>query len=210
MQRYIGNIVVNNLNYKVDNCFKKVKSLDDIENGLPVLIVGLENAREILSSEFNILNREYRDGQIWWTLSKTEKRIDYDKNIDDFYDYCINNLLSNTVYENINIINLNYSNAKRYIEFIRNKDKKYYFNHNNKFIFVYYTKENNNIKYIYGISLNTSAFFGISKKKLINLIKNNDNNIEIKNFYSIPNKVRKLINDDIVSKMVLNGYFMEK
>ena len=54
MQRYIGNIVVSNLNYKVDSCFRKLKSLDDVNDELPILIIGLENAKKSIS-EFNIL-----------------------------------------------------------------------------------------------------------------------------------------------------------
>lgn len=207
MQRYIGNIVVSNLNYKVDSCFRKLKSLDDVNDELPILIIGLENAKKSIS-EFNILKREYCDHQLWWTLSKTEKRIDYDKNIDDFYKYCIKQILSAVNYENINIIDLNYSETKKYIDFIKNTDKKQYFIDNDKFIFIYYKKRDDNGKYIYGISLNTASFFGISKRKVINLVENNPNNVQIRNFYSIPNNVRKLINDDIVSKIILNEYFV--
>jgi len=207
MQKYIGNIIVNNLNYKIDKCFNKLKLLDDVNNDLPTLIIGLEKARNSIS-DFNILKREYGDNKtLWWTLSKMEKRVDYDKNIIDFYNFCINNILKGIKYKNIDLINIKYNEAKEYIRFIRNNRKKFYYIDNGKFIFVYDTESDVKDKNIYGISLSTAEFLGINKKNIIELVKNNNRNIELRNFYSIPNNVRKMINDDIVSKMVLNEFF---
>lgn len=207
MQKYIGNILVSNLNYKVDSCFNKVKSLDEINNDLPILIIGLDNAKKLIS-DFNILKRCYHnDNILWWTLSKTEKRTDYDKNMTDFYNFCIDNILTKIIYKNISIIDLKYTETKHYIEYIRNNSKKYYYIDKDKFVFIYDRENTVNSKHIYGFSLSTASFFGLSKRKILNLIENNPNNKQIKNFYSIPNSVRRLINDDIVNKMVLNEYF---
>lgn len=207
MQKYIGNIIVSNLKYKIDDCFKKCLSYSDIDDTLPTLIIGLDNAKANIS-DFNILKREYNENNmLWWTLSKTEKRIDYDKNIVDFYEFCINNILKNVQYTNINIFNLNYTKIKKCINFVRNNSKKYFYIDNNKFIFVYDIEKDDKSKDIYGFSLNTIAFLGISKKKVIKLIKENANNIQMNNFYSIPNNVRKMIKDNILSKIVLKEYF---
>lgn len=207
MQKYIGNIIVSNLKYKIDDCFKKCLSYSDIDDTLPTLIIGLENAR-VNIPDFNILRREYNENNmLWWTLSKTEKRIDYDKNIVDFYEFCINNILKNVQYTNINIFNLNYTKIKKCINFVRNNSKKYFYIDNNKFIFVYDIENSNGKKYIYGFSLNTISFLGISKKKVIKMLKENPKNIQISNFYLMPNNVRKIIKDNIVSKIVLKEFF---
>ena len=207
MQKYIGNVIVSNLNYRIDKCFNKCKSLEEIGNDLPVLIIGLENAKKLIK-DFNILKREYNGKKVWWTLSKTEKRVEYDKNIADFCEFCINNILDEVRYRNINVITLNYNKIKRCLNFIKSTDneKRYYID-NNKFIFVYDTKNDDNFKYIYGFSLNTAAFFGIPKKKIISLFENNPKNKKIPNFYCIPNGIKRLIKDEIPSKMILLEYF---
>ena len=204
MQKYIGNIVVSNLNYKVDKCFNKVKTLDDIDNNLPTLIVGLDNAKSFIS-DFKILKREYLDNNLWWTLSKTEKRIDYDKNISDFYNFCIKRVLDNIRFTNINIFELNFEKIKKILNYVNNSKYKRYYIDNNKYVFLYDTEKN---KYIYGFSLNTASFFGISKKKIIRIIEKNEKNIRISNFYSIPNTIKRIIDNDIPSEMILLEYFI--
>ena len=62
-------------------------------------------------------------------------------------------------------------------------------------------------KNIYGISLNTCAFYGISKEKILKLIVSNSKNEQKKNFYEIPNKVRRIVNDQIPNEMFLLEYF---
>ena len=205
MKKYIGNIVANQ-KYKVDSCFKKCQTLSEIDETLPTLIIGLQNAKNSIK-DFKILVKKYNEDMLWWTFSKTERNIDYEKDIIDFHNYCIANITKSINYHNINYINLTYNKAKKCLNFIKNDSKKYYYIDNSKFIFVYDTKNANKGKYIYGFSLNTAAFFGISKKKIVSLLENNTNNKKITNFYSLPNKIRGLVNDDIPSEMVLLEYF---
>lgn len=205
MEKYIGNIVTSP-NYKLDSCFKKCLKMSDIDENLPTLIIGFQNAKKTIS-DFNILNKKYNDGMLWWTFSKTERRVDHDKDIVDFHNYCINRITNNINYYFINYINLTYNKAKRCIRYIKNNHKKYYYIDNNKFVFVYDIENSIEFKRIYGFSLTTSSFFGIPKQKIITLIENNTQNIKINNFYSLPNKIRNLVNNDIPSEMVLLEYF---
>lgn len=204
--KHIGNIVVNNQKYKVDDCFKKCLSMSEIDNTLPTLIIGLENARKNIA-DFSILTREYDNGMLWWTLSKTEKRTDYDTNITDFYNYCITNIVSNISFKNIDIYNLKYSDIKKCLSFFNNNMEKYYYVDNGKYIFIYVRQNIDNRKIIYGLSLNTIAFFGIQKDKIISILEKNTKNKQIKTFYSIPNKIRNIVNSDIPSEMVLFDFF---
>lgn len=205
MKKYVGNIVAGP-NYKVDSCFKKCLNVSDIDETLPTLIVGLQNAKKNIS-DFNILTKKYNEDMLWWTFSKTERRVDHDNDIIDFHNHCINKITSGVNYHLINYVNLTYSKAKRCINYILNNNKKRFYVDNGKFVFVYDAENEVNGKNIYGFSLTTCAFFGISKQKIISLIENNKQNTRIKNFCSLPNKIRGLVNNDIPSEMVLLEYF---
>lgn len=206
MKKYIGNVIVSSPNYKVDDCFNKCLNLSNIDKTLPTLIIGLQIAKKQIN-DFNILNKKYENGMLWWTFSKMERRSDHDKDIIDFHNYCIGNIINNIQYKCVNYIDLTYNKTKKCLNYIRNNKKKYYYVDNSKFIFLYDTETVHNGKYIYGFSLNTCAFFGIPKQKVLNIIENNPNNKRIKNFYQIPNNIRRLINDDIPSEIVLLEYF---
>ena len=49
--------------------------------------------------------------------------------------------------------------------------------------------------------------YGISKEKILKLIVSNSKNEQKKNFYEIPNKVRRIVNDQIPNEMFLLEYF---
>lgn len=206
MKKFIGNVIVRKSNFKVEDCFKKCLSMVEINTSLPTLIIGLENAKTNIDN-FNILIKRYENDLLWWTFNKTERRVDYEKDIIDFRNFCIRNVTKNFCYHNINLIETKYSNAKKYIEFIKSIEEKYYFIDKDKFVYIYCINHNENIKHIYGFSLNTASFFGIRKDKIIKLIENNPFNRKINNFYAIPNNIRNLVNDDIPSEMILLEYF---
>jgi len=206
MGKYIGNIVVSSPNFKVDNCFNKCLNMSTIDITLPTLIIGLSNAKNLIDN-FKILQKKYNNDMLWWTFSKNERRIDFDKDILEFHNYCINKIISNIEYHNVNYVDLSYTKCKKLIKYIKNKKKKEYYIDKNKFIFLYDIENSVNSKKIYGFSLSTAAFFGIDSRKILKILENNEKNYKIKNFYSIPNNIRVLINDDIPSEMVLNEYF---
>ena len=132
----IGNIIVSSPNSKVDDCYNKFLSLSNVDNNLPTMIIGLKNAKQNIEN-FSIFKKEYRNNMLWWTFSKTEKRSDYDKDMQNFYEVCINNIINNIKYYNININELTYGKIKKVIEYIINNNKKIYYIDNNKFIFIY-------------------------------------------------------------------------
>lgn len=206
MKKCIGNIVVSSPNYKVNSYFNKCLSIDNIDETLPTIIIGLQNAKKIIK-DFDILNKIYENGMLWWTFSKTERRNDHDKDISDFNSYCISNITSKNKYYFINYINLTYGKAKKCLKYIRNNRKKQYYIDNNRFVFVYDTETTNGVNYTYGFSLSTCQFFGIPKEKIISIIENNPNNTKISNFYHIPNNIKRTINDDIPNEMALFQYF---
>lgn len=204
MKKHIGNIIVNSLQTKLDSCFNKCLSVSNADISLPILIIGLQNAKADIQG-FNILKKTYNDGMLWWTFSKNERRVDYDKDVEDFKTFCINNVVDKIRYKNIDLINLDsFSKIRKLVLYIKSNRKKHYYIDSNKFVFLY---DKNEVDNIYGLSLNTLAFFGIKKRKAIDLLRKNTNNVEIKNFYYIPNNIRRIINDDIPKEMILREYF---
>lgn len=202
MKKYIGNIIVKNLNYKVDDCYKKCLSMSEIDKNIPTLIIGLQNAKELIDG-FDILKKRYNGDMLWWTFTKSERRIDYEKDLEDFYVFCIRTITNKINYRYINILDLSLSDIKKYKDILSSGSKKIYYIDNNKFLFIY---DIYGTKDIYGISLDTCAFFGISKKKILSYILTY-NMKEIKNFYMIPNKIRKIINLEIPYEMALIEFF---
>lgn len=205
-KKYIGNVVVPSPNFKVEDCYNKCMSIYTIDTSLPTIIIGLQNAKNQIDN-FSILKKKYNDNDmVWWTFSKSEKRVDYDKDMTDFYKFCIDNIINNIKYYYININNLTLTEVKKYIEKLNNNNRKYYFIHNDKFVFIYDFEDTKNI---YGISLSTCAFYGLKKSKMIDLVKKNPNNKQIKNFYNIPNNIRRMVNDEIPRELTLLEYFIK-
>ena len=66
----------------VSEDFNVVKSLDEIIQGLPTLVIGYYNCKKIFPS-FNITNREI-EKNIFWTFRRTEKRDKYQEDLDWF------------------------------------------------------------------------------------------------------------------------------
>ena len=82
----------NKVNNIVDfvSVIKDISEIDDTTK--PLLIVGLHNAK-IYSKNFSILNKKI-DNNIFWTFGKTERRVDYEKDLESFYTFVINKNLS--------------------------------------------------------------------------------------------------------------------
>lgn len=199
----IGNIIVNGPNCKVDKCYNKFLSLSDVDNSLPTMVVGFENAKKNIK-DFSVFEKSKNHDMLWWTFSKTEKRSDYDSGMKLFFNKCINNIINNIKYYYIDIIKLTYTKARNIINYIKSDSKKLYYVDNNKFVFIYDTEITKNI---YGISLNTCSFYGISKKKIIKRISDNKSNERINDFLKIPNNVRWITKDEVPKEMVLLEYF---
>ena len=88
----IGNIVCSPQT-KVDDIFYKFKSCAEIDNNLPTMVIGIENAKGCIEN-FSILEKIYDNGKFRWTFKKNERRIDYEEDLKQFIDYCYNNIIS--------------------------------------------------------------------------------------------------------------------
>ena len=68
----IGNIISSN-ELKVDENFNVVDSMDKAIDGLPTLIIGLDNVRKI-ETDLNFVDRKLSDNT-YWTFNKQERRV---------------------------------------------------------------------------------------------------------------------------------------
>ena len=128
------------------------------------------------------------DIDVFWTFGKTERRVDYERDLDKFYDYVLNKSIENIKYYYINILTIKYNKIKKLLNIINSKEKKYIYT-SNDMIYIYY---NNNIL---GISLKILKYININIKKIYKILYSNKNNIIYNNDSFLTLKMRKVINN---------------
>lgn len=189
----IGNII-GKLKISLDGMFIKTASVENADNNLPVLYVGIENARSHIE-KFSLFKEIY-DNDIFWTPSKTEKRDVFIERCDKFIRYCLDKATSKVSYEYVNITCYGYNRLKKLLNYAKSKDTKYCFlTRGSRFVFFYSPKYN----IVWGLSLSLCEYVGINKSKILNIIGKNRNNLIINDltnkndeFYEL----RKLIGDN--------------
>lgn len=192
----IGYIVSNRAIKDVLDFVGVVSDVKDINDPTkPFIIIGLNKAKNYCS-DFSILDKKISD-KSFWTFGKTERRTDYEKDLNSFYNFVLEYNIKNIKYYYINILNISYNKIKKLIYILYNENKKYIYI-SKDMIYIYY--ENN----IFGISLKIAEYIGISSKKIINKIKNNKNNIIFTYDSFINYRMKKIIRN----KRYLIPYFM--
>lgn len=157
---FIANIV-SNADVNVSCDFNVVKSLDEIIQGLPTLIIGWDYVKKNYPN-YNIINRKLSDN-LYWTFKKTEKRDLHEEDIYNFVTNSYKSLISNVEYIFIDPILLKRKSIVKFIKKIYKSDIISY--HHDNMIYIY--SEN----YIFGIDLNLIDFIGVNTGKLLEKIK---------------------------------------
>jgi hypothetical protein len=184
---------------KIKNLKGFVEQVNDVslvDSTKPTLFVGIENARKNIK-DFSILNKKY-ENNVFWTFKKTEKRVDFEKDIDYFYNFIINNISCNIKYYYINIYNLKYNKIKKLYNILFSDNGKYIYISNDMIYLLY----KNNI--ILGISLNLLEYIKIKKEKILDKLYSNKNNI----ICTDVSKCVKSIKNEIGDKKYVVPYFM--
>lgn len=197
----LGYIITDKKLRNIKKIVKVVSDMSEIEDmSKPILVVGINKAKELSGNNFNILNnkliinydliKDYdlnlinnikNNPNIYWTYYLTENREFYNKNIITFYNVIINNIINKIKYHYINVINLRYNNLKKLYHLLINSNDKHYIYYNNSMIYVEDKCKNN----VYGVSLDILKYACISTEKVISKIKNNKNNVVINDDSSI-------------------------
>lgn len=184
---------------KIKNLKGFVEQVNDVslaDSTKPTLFVGIENARKNIK-DFSILNKKY-ENNVFWTFKKTEKRVDFEKDIDYFYNFIINNISCNIKYYYINIFNLKYNKIKKLYNILFSDNGKYIYISNDMIYLLY----KNNI--ILGISLSLLEYIKIKKEKILDKLYSNKNNI----ICTDVSKCVKSIKNEIGDKKYVVPYFM--
>jgi len=175
----IGNIIISD-SLKVDENFNVVDSLDKIIEGIPTLIIGLDNVKK-LDTKLNYVDRKL-DDLTYWTFSKKEKRVIFEEDLFYFIENSYKHVKDSVEYIFIDFILF----SDRKIGKIFNKIKESLNNItfvNERMIYIY------SEKYIFGIDLKQVEFLGYNLELFLLKIKalsmvfldNDDILIEYKN-----------------------------
>ena len=156
----IANIVSpTKLNVSCD--FNVVKSLDEIIQGLPTLIVGWDFIKANYP-DYNITNRKLSHN-LYWTFKKTEKRELHEEDIYNFVEKSYKLLTNNLEYIFIDPIHFKKKSLIKLIKKLNSSDIVSY--KHDDMIYIY--TEN----YIFGIDLTLIDFIGLNPNKLVEKIK---------------------------------------
>jgi len=192
----LGYIVSKNKVTDVLPYIKVVPSFDKIEDKkLPILIIGLEEARKNASS-FSILEKQLSEN-VFWTFGKREKRIDFERDLENFQNLIIKQVIKQIKYYYLNLFTLKQTKIKQLIQFINDNNEKYFFI-NKKMIYLY---QNN---YILGVSKEILSYLGISSQKIVRKIQKNTKNKVYFGDEQVNMKLKLFINN----KQYLITYFL--
>jgi hypothetical protein len=161
----IANIVSDNT-IDVSEIFNVVKTMDEIQHGLPTLIVGLDHADK-LYPDFDITDICLAPN-VYWTFKKTQKRDKYAEDLNFFINKVYYDLLKGVTYYFVDLIQNKTRTLKRVIQKIREFKHITTYMHNDM-IYIY----SDNL--IFGIDLKLARYVGMDVDKLIIKIKSVSN-----------------------------------
>ena len=193
--RKLGYIVSDRKLNNVKDFVEVVNDISLADLSKPTLLVGLELAKKNVKN-FSILDRKNNDN-LFWTFKKTERRVDFENDIDYFYNYIINNIINNIKYYYINILKLRYTRIKKLYNIVFSRERKYIYISNNM-IYVLYDGA------ILGVSLEMLEYINIPREKILSKLYSNKNNVICTN----SSECVKCINHDIGNKKYAVPYFM--
>ena len=195
----IGNIVTQGNKNIYNQLFNVVKSLSEIDNDLPTLIIGWDLAKQNIKN-INILKKKYDN--INWTFTKRERKCDNDVDVVKFYEECLINEMNKIKFIHINLLTYNYSKIKKIIKYLNNNNiKKYiFFTKDSNYMFIY----SEEYKTVFGLSLTFCEYINISKKKIWQIIKNKEIITDTK---FIDSDIRRIIGSNTHYILPLYGFF---
>lgn len=204
MKKVLANIITTSTKIKFDLPVNRCKDMSCVDNGLPTLIIGYELAKKYID-DFNILKKSYPDKKLYWTFKRTERAIDYESDLSEFYTTVILDFCDKIEYKLLDFFKIKLSTAKKLINFIKSDEKKVIFNENNNFLYIYSKHYNT----VFGFSLATSRFFGIKTNKIVKMLKSTNSCEFIDDFSHIPYDIKQIIGEKIDKYIALCEYFAE-
>lgn len=194
---FLGNIVSEN-SIIVSSLFNVVNDINNIDDRVPTLIIGWDFSKRIFSGvKLSILDKNINKNTSW-TFTKKEKRVDYEKDLDNFIKNCLNYINNKINYQYINILTSEYKIIKKLIEKLTSTEISYIYVCKNSFIYIY---SNYNV---IGIDFNCLDYLNIDRKKIYKILYGKGNKIFFNNSF-LPSG----INENIENKQRIIPYLYE-
>ena len=198
---YVGNIVIDS-KIEEEN-FNICSDLDTIDNDLPTLIIGWELTKDIVGDDISILHKKINQ-RLYWTFNQKERKVDYEVDFEKFKEICFNTFGDNIPYVYLDIIHGKRKINKKIIKKILSLENPITYISDKNMVYIY----GENI--IFGVDLNVIEYTTLKKEKIINKVKNLNNNILVSN--EIFNKCKDLLykikfNNKLIPYIYKNGEF---
>lgn len=165
---YLGYIYSEKAETGVKSYIKVISDMSEYEEGKPLLIIGIKNAKSY-SSNFNILEKKLSDN-VFWTYSKFESKHEHDKDIFEFNQRVVKISTSCVEYNYVDIFRLRYSSVKKIYKVLFSSDRKHIYISNGMLYFTYGT-------HVIGISLKIMDYCGMGYQKRIERLHENKSNM---------------------------------
>jgi hypothetical protein len=161
---------------------KKFSFINEILNDKPLLIVGVNKAKELYPNQINLDINHIKDN-IYWCYSPEEYLSEFLKKYEDFILNVHNSYLDFLNFEIVDLFFKNINEENQLIDFLSESDIDIYY-HLNKMLYCYSNKNNK----IYIINLNEFFWFDRLKINTLNdFLKNqtyyNDSDFKICNYF---------------------------
>lgn len=141
-----------------------VSRMEDADASLPRLVVGYSKAKSCIPGLY-VLEKKVSD-TLFWTLGRTERRTDHERDLKAFYAYVISYLISDVKYYYTNIFKINLSQSKKIVSMLFSASPKtIYINKGMVYIHAY------GEAYVLGFSIPVLEFVGIKAGRVIDRLK---------------------------------------
>lgn len=184
----IGNIV-SEIPIKDNWLFNITNDINKIDKNIPTLIIGWDFSKRIFKNKkLSILNKKI-DDSIFWTFSKKEKRVDYEKDFDFFVKNSFFLTKKRIKYHYFNVLTSNLKKTKKILKILNSDKVCYIYILKNSFIYIYVNDM------IIGVDFNSIDFLKIDRKRIYKHLYKNGNKV-IFNDDFIPMEIKENISDN--------------
>jgi len=153
--------IVSTTNINVSNDFNVVKSLGEIIQGLPTLIIGWDFVKKNYP-DYDILTKKLEEN-LYWTFKKTEDRSKHEEDIYNFVENTYRNLINGIEYVYVDPILFSRRKIKKIITKIKGLKEIISYEHKGM-IYIY------GEKLIFGVDLSILEYMGFNTCKVKNKI----------------------------------------
>ena len=194
----IGNILTTDeISFKE---FKTINNLNEKDNNLPTLIVGWELTKDIVDGDKVSILRKKIDDTLYWTFNEKERKVDYEIDILNFKEICLNQIEEQINYIYIDVLHDSKRKIKKILKKIMSLNYVVSYYNNNNMLYIF--SEN----LVFGVDLNICEFIGLSKDKIIDKVNTLSDVTLLQN--EIFNKCKDLIKNNrekIIPYIYYNG-----